>query len=221
MAETKGNRNAQELKTSGGFRISRKPLVHITAAEERQDSPDTIGLPRKHGARILFAIARDPRTIFASWNMDWPALFEKVVPVDLQVHLRLRRADGLEEKTVAVEPLAAMHYLTTSGTPASYRVEIGYYEPADVWHSVAMSHEIVTPPDDIAETADVDLATIPFHIGFQQLLKFFASYALRYRRSQRRGVLLIRSIAKSSRGAPARSSISLRPAHRADSKGIG
>src|SRR5881227_3393402 len=91
MAETKGNRNAQELKTSGGFRISRKPLVHITAAEERQDSPDTIGLPRKHGARILFAIARDPRTIFASWNIDWPALFEKVVPVDRQVHLRLPR----------------------------------------------------------------------------------------------------------------------------------
>src|SRR5437773_3263730 len=256
MAETKRNRNAQELKTSGGFRISRNPVVHITTAEERQDSPDTIGLPRKHGARILFAIARDPRTIFASWNIDWPALFEKVVPVDRQVHLRLRRADGLEEKTVAVEPLAAMHYLTTSGTSASHWVEIGYYEPAAVWHSVAMSHEIVTPPDDIAETADVDLATIPFHIGFQQLLdffgasngtalatvmsqfqkrvlseqpkalsgeekKFFASYALRYRRSQRRGVLLIRSLAKSSRGAPARSSISLRPAHRADSKGIG
>src|SRR5947208_7166947 len=57
----------------------------------------------------------------------------------------------------------------------SYRVEIGYYEPADVWHSVAMSHEIVTPPDDIAETADVDLATIPFHIGFQQLLDFFGA----------------------------------------------
>src|SRR5216117_3904963 len=83
MTETKRNRNAQELKTSGGFRISRKPLVHITPAEERQDSPDTIGLPRKHGARILFAIARDPRTIFASWNIDWPALFEKVVPVDI------------------------------------------------------------------------------------------------------------------------------------------
>ena len=173
MAETKRNRNAQELKTSGGFRISRKPVVHITAAEEPEDPPDTIGLPRKHGARILFAIARDPRTIFASWNIDWPALFEKVVPVDRQVHLRLHRADGLEEKTVAVEPLAAMHYLTTSGTSASYRVEIGYYEPADVWHSVAMSHEIVTPSDDIAETADVDLATIPFHIGFQQLLDFF------------------------------------------------
>src|SRR5438034_6752273 len=172
MAETKRNRNAQELKTSGGFRISRKPVVHITTAEERQDSPDTIGLPRKHGARILFAIARDPRTIFASWNIDWPALFEKVVPRDRQVHLRVHRADGLEQKTVAVEPLAAMHYLTTSGTHASYRAEIGYYDPADVWHSVAMSQKVVMPTDDIAETADIDLATIPFQLRFQQLLDF-------------------------------------------------
>jgi len=173
MTGRKRNRNAEALKNRSGFRISRKPFVDITATEERQELPDPIGLGHEHGARILFAIAKDPGTIFASWNIDWPALFEKVVPVDRQVHLRLHRADGLEERTVAVEPLAAMHYLTTSGTHASYRVEIGYYEPADAWHSVAMSPEIVTPPDKATETKDVDLATIPFHIGFQQLLDLF------------------------------------------------
>jgi hypothetical protein len=172
MAETKRNRNVQTLKTRGGFRISRNPLVQISAAE-RHDVPDGVRLPREYGARFLFAIARDPRTIFASWNVDWLALFEKVAPRDRQVHLRLHPADGLEEKTVAVEPLAAMHYLTTSATHASYRVEIGYYDAADIWHSVAMTHEIVTPPGDVAETTDVDLATIPFHVGFQRLFDFF------------------------------------------------
>lgn len=175
MAETKRNRNAQALKIRGGFRISRNPLVQISAVDERHDVPEGVRLPREYGARILFAIARDARTIFASWHIDWPALFEQAVSRDRQVHLRVHNADGLEQKTVAVEPLAAMHYLTTSGTHASYRVEIGYYDPADVWHSVAMSREIVMPPDDIAETTDVDLATIPFHIGFQQLLDFFGS----------------------------------------------
>ena len=172
MAETKRNRNARALKTRGVFRISRKPVVQISAGDERHDVPDG-RLPSEYGARIMFAIARDPRTIFASWNIDWLALFEKVAPRDRQVHLRVHRAEGVEQKTVAVEPLAAMHYLTTSATHASYRVEIGYYDSGDVWHSVAMSHEIVTPPDDIAETMDVDLATIPFHVGFQQLLDFF------------------------------------------------
>src|SRR6266403_4803486 len=172
MAETKRNRNAQGLKTRGGFRISRNPVVQIIA-DERHDVPDGVRLPREYGARILFAIARDPRTIFASWNIDWLALFEQVIPVDRQVHLRLYGADGLQEKTVAVEPMAAMHYVTTSGSHASYRVEIGYYQPADVWHSVAISHEIAMPPTGVAETADVDLATIPFHVAFQQLLSLF------------------------------------------------
>jgi hypothetical protein len=170
MTET--NRNAQALKTPVGFRISRNPLVQISAADERHDVPNGVRLPSEYGVRLLFAMARDPRTIFASWNIDWLALFENVSPRDRQVHLRVHRANAPEEKTVAVEPLAAMHYLTTSATNASYRVEIGYYDAADVWHSVAMSHEIVMPPDDIAETTDVDLATLPFHVGFQQLLDF-------------------------------------------------
>jgi hypothetical protein len=82
-------------------------------------------------------------------------------------------ADGLHEKTVAVEPMAAMHYVTTSGSHASYRVEIGYYQPADAWHSVAISHEIAMPPTGVSETPDVDIATIPFHVAFQQLLNLF------------------------------------------------
>jgi hypothetical protein len=69
--------------------------------------------------------------------------------------------------------MAAMHYVTTSGSHASYRVEIGYYQPADVWHSVAISHVIAMPPTGVSETTDVDLATIPFHVAFQQLRNLF------------------------------------------------
>ena len=173
MAERKRNRNVQTSKTRDAFHISREPIVGLIAADRPPDVGDSLGLTREHGARILFAIARDPRTIFASWNIDWASLFETVMPVDRQVHLRLYGADGLQEKTVAVEPMAAMHYVTTSGSHASYRVEIGYYQPADVWHSVAISHEIAMPPTGVSETTDVDLATIPFHVAFQQLLNLF------------------------------------------------
>ena len=173
MAERSRNRNVQTSKTRDAFHISREPIVGLIAADRPPDVGDSLGLTREHGARILFAIARDPRTIFASWNIDWASLFETVMPVDRQVHLRLYGADGLQEKTVAVEPMAAMHYVTTSGSHASYRVEIGYYQPADVWHSVAISHEITMPPAGVSETTDVDLATIPFHVAFQQLLNLF------------------------------------------------
>src|SRR5207247_8855236 len=116
---------------------------------------------------------QDASTNFDCWHIDWASLFETVMPVDRQVQLRMYDADGLQEKTVAAEPMAAMHYVTTSGSHASYRVEIGYYQPADAWHSVAISHEIAMPPTGVSETADVDLATIPFHVAFQQLLNLF------------------------------------------------
>lgn len=175
MAARKQNPNAQTLNAQTGFRICKKPLVHVAADDERDSVGDSVGRSGEYGARILFAIARDPRIIFTSWNIDWLSLFEKAVPVDRQVHLRMYGADGLAEKTEAVEPMAAMHYLTTSGAHSSYRVEIGYYQPADVWHSIAMSPAIAMPPGGTAETEDVDLATIPFHVGFQQLLNLFKS----------------------------------------------
>ncbi len=173
MAARKRNPTAQTLKARTGFRICKKPLAHVAADDERDNVGDSLGRSGEYGAPMLFAIARDPRTIFTTWNIDWLSLFEKAVPVDRQVHLRMYGADGLAEKTMAVEPMAAMHYLTTSGAHSSYRVEIGYYQPADVWHSIAMSPGIAMPPSGVSETTDVDLATIPFHVAFQQLLNLF------------------------------------------------
>lgn len=148
-------------------------MAHVTAADRLNDGGDSIGLSHVYGAPILFAIARDSRTIFVSWSIDWLSVFAKALPVDREVHLRVYRADGLEEKSAAVEPMATMHYVTIPGPHGSYHVEIGYYQPADVWHSVATSNEVLMPPNGIAETAELDLATIPFHVSFQQLLNLF------------------------------------------------
>src|SRR5437773_11822758 len=111
MAERRRNRNVQTSKARDAFHISREPIVGLVAADRPPDVGDSLGLTREHDARILFAIARDPRTIFASWNLDSAALFETVMPVDRQVHLRLYSADGLQEKTASVDPTAAMHYV--------------------------------------------------------------------------------------------------------------
>ncbi len=172
MTETKRKRNTRTLKAHEGFQISKEPVVRAAADDGLQNIGGGVGLPRAYGAPIFFAIARDPRCIFAGWNIDWLSVFEKTIPVDRQVYLRVYRAHGPEEKTVAVEPMAGMHYVTTSEPHGSYRLDIGYYQPADLWHSVAMSNETVMPPHDI-QTADVDLVTIPFHVSFQQLLDFF------------------------------------------------
>ena len=134
-----------------------------------------IGVTPAHGQPFLFAIARDARTIFASWNIDWRSVFEKTMPADRQVHLRIIGGDGIRETTVTVEPMSAMHYVTISGLHNAYRVEIGYFQPLDIWNSVATSGDVEMPSQGSVELADVDLATIPFHLSFQQLANLFGT----------------------------------------------
>ena len=159
------------MKERKTFHISRKPIVPRAEGEESH----ALELPRFHGPQRLVAIARDPWTIFAYWNVDWPSIFKNAAPIDRQAHLRVRCADGLEEKEATVEPMAAIHYVTMSQRHRACRIEIGYYQPADIWHSVAMSNEIVIPPAETSEAEYVDLATIPFHFGFQQLVDLFGA----------------------------------------------
>jgi hypothetical protein len=163
------------MKARETFHISMKPVVPVAETEESHDLGNALGLPRFHGLPRLLAIARDPWTIFAYWNLDWRSIFKNAPPIDRQVHLRIHCADALEEKEAVIEPMAGMHYLTMSQRHRACRIEIGYYQPADVWHSVAMSNEILIPPAEMSEAEHVDLATIPFHLRFQQLVELYGA----------------------------------------------
>jgi hypothetical protein len=71
--------------------------------------------------------------------------------------------------------MGAMHSVKTSGVHNAYRLEIGYFQPFDTWNSVATTVDIAMPSQGSVELADVDLATIPFHISFQQLANVFGT----------------------------------------------
>ena len=172
---TKNRKQAKSKSdVADGFRVSSEAVVCPDNEQEKEFS-EGVGLPRVHGAPILFAIARDPRTIFTYWSIDWPAVFAKTVPVDRQAHLRVYRADGVEEESVAVEPMSGNCSIAVSRPGGSYHVEIGYYQPADVWNSIATSNEITMPGDSFADDGEVGLATIPFHLSFQRLLDLFGA----------------------------------------------
>src|SRR5438093_12062735 len=87
------------------------PILRLAANDRLQNVVDSAVLPRVYGAPIVFAIARDSRTIFVSWNIDWLSVFEKAMPVDRHVHLRVYRADSLDEKSAAVVTMAGNHYV--------------------------------------------------------------------------------------------------------------
>jgi hypothetical protein len=164
-----------EMKARKTFHISRKPVVSRAEDEESHALSHDLELSRFHGPPRLVAIARDPWTIFAYWNVDWPSIFKNAAPIDRQVHLRVHCTDGLEEKEASVEPMARMHYVTMLQRHRACRIEIGYYHPADIWHSVLMSNEIMIPAAETSEADHVDLATIPFHLRFQRLVDLFGA----------------------------------------------
>jgi hypothetical protein len=163
----------QTASATRDFRLSNDAVTTLAETERAELGPDVIELPRVAGPPVLFAIARDPRTIFTYWYIDWASTFENTAPVDRQVHLRVYRNDGAEEASSAAEPLAGHHYLSVSQPRGAYRVEIGYYAPEGVWNSVATSDEVIMPPDAVLENVDVDLVTIPFHLSFQRLIDLF------------------------------------------------
>ena len=174
MPRQNPNERKSKSKFAYDFRVSSEAIV-CPDNEQENEFGEGVGLPRIHGAPILFAIARDPRTIFTYWSIDWPAVFAKTVPVDRQAHLRVYRAEGVEERSVAVEPMSGNCSIAVSQPGGSYHVEIGYYQPADVWNSISTSNEVTMPRASFADDGEIDLATIPMHFSFQRLLDLFGA----------------------------------------------
>jgi hypothetical protein len=146
------------------FEISAAPLIadQASAADESE-------APRANSAPILCLMARDPHTLFAYWDIDWTAAFRDGQPSDRKAHLRILHADG-SEQSVEVEPMAGSCYVSVERADAAYSGNIGFYEPAATWHSIATSDLISTPPDSLADSDESEFATVPFHLSFQQML---------------------------------------------------
>lgn len=181
MANDLADNQASTDETISGstFILSNDPIVtHEHSRAQAGSLPDyeNLGeLPRSYGTAFLFAIARDPHNVFAYWDVDWPATFGDAPPPDRKVCLRVLWHEGIEESKVSVEPMAGSHLLSVVHARSSYRIELGYYAPENVWNSVAISSAVITPPDDVAEneSESVDVATIPFHLSFQRIVDAF------------------------------------------------
>ena len=154
--------------SSSGFRINRDPSA-FTPDESQADTP-----PQFSGPNLLFAIARDPRTLFAYWNVDWASEFAADGPQDRQVYLRVLTENGDAESESAVEPMLGSFYAPVVQPRATYRAELGYYANDRGWKSVAISESIAMPPDAPSANTKVDVATVPFHITFQKLVDLFS-----------------------------------------------
>jgi len=152
-----------------GYKISEGPVT--SSSLPQPDVEELTGLPAHFGEPLLVAIARDPRTLFVCWSVDWPAAFAKGLPADRCAHVRIRQNGN--EKTVAVEPMSGSCSVEELEPGETYSVELGYYAPPETWNSVVTGNEVMMP--FTSESADqmIDAATIPFHLTFQRILDAF------------------------------------------------
>src|SRR5262249_7391462 len=104
------NLGNQRTDRVSAFRISGGPVVSDQPGSA--PSGEFGQLPTNYGAPILFAIPRDPRTIFTYWSINWSSVFARIEPADRQVYLRLKRRDGSDEVEEAIEPMLGSHFVT-------------------------------------------------------------------------------------------------------------
>ncbi len=151
-----------------GYKISEGPVT--SSSLPRPDVEELTGLPVHFGEPLLVAIARDPRTLFVCWSVDWTAAFAKGLPADRCAHVRIRQ-DG-NEKTVAVEPMSGSCAIKDLVPGDTYSVELGYYAAPETWNNVVTGNEVMMPFSSESD-AMIDVATVPFHLTFQRILDVF------------------------------------------------
>jgi hypothetical protein len=127
---------------------------------------------------VVFAIARDPKSLFVYWDIDWSNAFTKGKPYDRKVYLRVYDGNGHQLDRIEIEPLANSTEVLVPKAASSYRVEIGYFNSERVWHAVGSSSLVTAPPDKIGALSLGDFALIPFHITFQRLTELFRARSM-------------------------------------------
>lgn len=75
-------------------------------------------LPASSDTDLLYVIARDPKSLFVYWDLNWTRLFAQVGLSPQQVYLRIDREDGSIEATREINPFRGHCYVdvVTAGT---------------------------------------------------------------------------------------------------------
>jgi hypothetical protein len=167
--------NAREegaLETAGSsFQISNSLVVDSKENRER-DAEVLADLPRSYGQSVVFAMARDPKTLFVYWDIDWPQVFAVAAPANRKVYLRVRDDAGAEVSFIPVEPMSRSREVNVE-SGSSYRVEMGYFDQTQTWRCAGASEIVQTPTNKMGALSAGDFALVPFHITFQRLTELF------------------------------------------------
>jgi hypothetical protein len=168
--ETSAANNAAQ--SAGGFRVSDQPVVRANRATAARDEFSSDGLPASYGTDLLYVIARDPKSLFLYWDLNWTPLFAQAGLSARQVHLRVYREDGSIEGTQEINPFRGHCYADVAAAGTGYYCELGCFD-GDEWTSLVRSGTTATPEASMSDDLSADFATLPIHLSFQRLIDIF------------------------------------------------
>ena len=153
-----------------GFHLSGEPVVRSNRIPASSDGARSGGLPASYGTDLLYVIARDPKSLFVYWDLNWRRLFMRAGVSARQVHLRIYREDGSIEGTHEINPFRGHCYVDVASAGTGYYCEIGCFV-GEEWTSLVRSGKATTPQDRMSDDISAQFATLPIHLSFQRLLE--------------------------------------------------
>jgi hypothetical protein len=175
-------------RSGQGFHISDEPLVRSNQVSTARAAATSRELPASYDTDLLYVIARDPKSLFVYWDLNWTRLFARAGLSPRQVQLRIYREDGSIEGTREINPFRGHCYADVASAGTGYYCELGCFED-DEWRSLMRSGKAATPEDRMSEDMSAQFATLPIHLSFQRLLDIL-------RATQAEGATLARSVAE-------------------------
>ena len=130
-------------------------------------------LPESYGTQRLLLTARDPRWLYAHWDLTTEQLRNynsRAVDRHLVLRIYQNEVAGQPHREVHVHPESRNWFANVGDGGARYLAELGYYRPGDAWVSIATSGATFTPPDNLSDDTAVWFATLPVDLRSEELL---------------------------------------------------
>lgn len=149
-------------------------------------SPETVApfpgraLPTAYGTGRLLLVARDPRWLYAHWDLTDTQL-QDYNRQSASGHLWIRVHQGAIGPTPtleqAVHPESRNWFLHVPKSGVSYLAELGYRDRSGVWQQISQSGSTLTPADEMSTENWVRFETVPFEVPREKVVELIKEAA--------------------------------------------
>jgi hypothetical protein len=161
--------------------VTANPLLPATEPVPSRELPsyEFLGyLPESYGTQKLFIVPRDPRILFAYWDLN-PVQYQEAARVakDGKIFLEIYVPGEGRVQQIHVWDNHKNWYLQVNRPDTAFVAQLGFYHNDGTFEVLAKSGEVRTPRDTLSPNTEARFVTIPFHMAFQELYEIISSYA--------------------------------------------